>query len=175
MPLSFSLRNPIRVTPTRCLRVWLCRVSVFFSSPFFAFSSSADETCFTPCLKSRFFFFSAFEYRAGGTDEAFWLIIILITITTICHLLLLAPYHKPIMWVLPISNQKMLHQLSQIACTIPHFFPLSSPFFSLQPSCSAYSGVLISFHPFSQFPGTGFGGMECAAFEDMGSANGHGG
>ena len=96
MPLSFSLRNPIRVTPTRCLRVWLCRVSVFFSSPIFAFSSSADETCFTPCLKSRFFFFSAFEYRAGGTDEAFWLIIILITITAICNLLLLAPYHKPI-------------------------------------------------------------------------------
>ena len=44
-----------------------------------------------PVLKSRFFFFSALEYRAGGMDEA----IIFIAIT-ISHLLLPASYHRPI-------------------------------------------------------------------------------
>ena len=157
------------MTPTRYLRVWYVR-GFQFSRLSFAFSSSADETGFTPCLKSRFFFL-AFDSRAGGTDEASWPIIIFIAITTVSHLPIPASYHKPITAShLPFSNQKQLHQLSRIACTHPHFFPLSSPlfFFSLQPFCSAHLGVFILFYPFSQFPGTGFGGMECAAFEDIG-------
>src|SRR6266436_3024678 len=50
----------------------MCEVSGSLRLLFFAFSSSADETSFTPCLKSRLFFFSALEYSAGGMDEAFW-------------------------------------------------------------------------------------------------------
>ena len=50
--LSLSLRNPIRVTPTRYLRVWYVRGFRFsLRLLFFAFSSSADETSFTPCFK----------------------------------------------------------------------------------------------------------------------------
>jgi len=162
--LSLSLRNPIRVTPTRYLRVWYVRGFQFsLHLLFFAFSSSADETSFTPCLKSRIFFFSAFESRAGGTDE----------VLADYHLhrhhhyfpssftSLLSQTHRRhhIIWVLSLSNQKQLHQLSQIVCTIPHFFP--SPFFPLQLSYSPHLGAFILFYPFSQFPGTRFGGMEC--------------
>lgn len=155
LPLSLSLRNPIRVTPTRYLRVWYVRGFRFsLRLLFFTFSSSGDETSFTPCLKSRFFSFQ------------------------LSNLVLLADYHlhhhhyfpssftsllsqthrrHHIIWVLPLSNQKQLHQLSQIVCTIPYFFPLAF-FFSLQLSCSAHLGVFISFYSFSQFLGTRFGG-----------------
>lgn len=43
------------------------------------------------------------------------------------------PPHHMIIWVFPLSNQKQLHQLSRIACTIPHF-PLSSPLFYFPPA-----------------------------------------
>lgn len=131
--LSLSLRNPIRVTPTRYLRVWYVQDFQFsLHLLFFAFSSSADETSFTPCLKSRFFFFSAFESRAGGTDE----------ILADYHLhrhhhyfpssftSLLSQTHRRhhIIWVLPLSNPKTAASTISNRLYHPPFPPLA--FFS---------------------------------------------
>jgi hypothetical protein len=134
--LSISLRNPIRVTPTRYLRVWYVRGFRFsLRFFFFAFSSSADETSFMPCLKSRLFFFSALEYRAGGTEEPFWPIIIFIAITTISHLLLPASYHRPITAATSYGSfpfQTKNSYINYLKSSVPSPISSPSPFFPLQ-------------------------------------------
>jgi hypothetical protein len=107
---------------------------------FFTFSS-AGETSFTPCLKSRLFFFSALGYRAGGTDEPFWPIIIFIAITTIFHILLPASYHRPITAATSYGSfpfQTKNSYINYLESSVPS--PISSPsFFSPSSYCVVHT------------------------------------
>jgi len=132
----------------------VCARFSVFSSPPFAFSSSADETSFMPCLKSNFSssqlsnLVLAVRMRHSGRSSSSPSPLFSIFYQPLITNPSPPPHH---MGPSPFKPKTATSTISNRLCHPPFLPPLLAFFFPLQPSCSAHLGVFISLYPFLNF------------------------